>query len=107
MRTLLLCPPDYYGIEYEINPWMSRSRQSDRRRAYGQWEALRRVLRRELRVTVESIQPIPELPDMVFTANAGVVWSDKFILSRFKHDVRQREVPFFEAWFHQHDFEVV
>jgi hypothetical protein len=24
-----MCPPDYYGIEYEINPWMSRSRQSD------------------------------------------------------------------------------
>ena len=23
MRDLLLCPPDYYGIEYEINPWMS------------------------------------------------------------------------------------
>ena len=26
MRELLLCPPDYYGIEYEINPWMSRAR---------------------------------------------------------------------------------
>ena len=19
---ILMCPPDYYGIEYEINPWM-------------------------------------------------------------------------------------
>ncbi len=27
MRRLLLCPPDYYGIEYEINPWM-RQRQN-------------------------------------------------------------------------------
>ena len=27
---ILMCPPDYYGIEYEINPWMSRSRQADR-----------------------------------------------------------------------------
>ena len=25
-RRILMCPPDYYGIEYEINPWMSRSR---------------------------------------------------------------------------------
>ena len=28
MRTprILMCPPDFYGIEYEINPWMNRSR---------------------------------------------------------------------------------
>ena len=30
---ILMCPPDYYGIEYEINPWMSRSRGSDAERA--------------------------------------------------------------------------
>ena len=33
MPHILMCPPDYYGIEYEINPWMSRQRQSDRRAA--------------------------------------------------------------------------
>ena len=22
---ILMCPPDHYGIEYEINPWMNRS----------------------------------------------------------------------------------
>ena len=25
MSRLLVCPPDYFGIEYEINPWMRRS----------------------------------------------------------------------------------
>ncbi len=30
---ILMCPPDYYGIEYEINPWMSRSRGSSLERA--------------------------------------------------------------------------
>jgi len=29
MRELLLCPPDYYGIEYEINPWMSIARGAE------------------------------------------------------------------------------
>jgi len=29
MRELLLCPPDYYGIEYEINPWMSVAHAAD------------------------------------------------------------------------------
>jgi N-dimethylarginine dimethylaminohydrolase len=104
---LLLCPPDYYGIEYEINPWMRRSRQSDRQRARVQWEALRGIVSSDLGVSVESIQAQPGLPDMVFTANAGVVWNGKFIVSRFKHQVRQREVPFFEAWFQERDFEIV
>ena len=26
---ILMCPPDFYGIEYEINPWMSRQKQAD------------------------------------------------------------------------------
>ena len=26
-----MCAPVYYGIEYEINPWMKRSRPSDAR----------------------------------------------------------------------------
>ena len=29
---ILMCPPDFYGIEYEINPWMSRSRGQTRQR---------------------------------------------------------------------------
>ena len=27
MRKLLLCPPEHYGIEYEINPWSRRRLQ--------------------------------------------------------------------------------
>ena len=38
MRELLLCPPDHYAIEYEINPWMSRARAADTPR--GRWEFL-------------------------------------------------------------------
>ena len=30
---ILMCPPDHYGIEYEINPWMSRQKQADHARA--------------------------------------------------------------------------
>ena len=37
MSRLLVCPPDYFRIEYEINPWMRRSNavDSDRRSASG------------------------------------------------------------------------
>src|SRR2546423_1054932 len=33
---ILMCPPDYYGIEYEINPWMSRQRGATPERARAQ-----------------------------------------------------------------------
>ena len=41
---ILMCPPDYYGIEYEINPWMSRSRGSAPDKARTQWQALHDAL---------------------------------------------------------------
>ena len=70
--TILMCPPDFYGIEYEINPWMSRSRQSDPDESRRQWNALRSLLE-SLDADVRLMQPLKGLPDLVFTANAGLV----------------------------------
>src|SRR6266700_2727742 len=70
---ILMCPPDYYGIEYEINPWMSRSRGSSPQRAHAQWRGLHDTLIK-LGVQVELMTPQPGLPDLVFTANAGLVF---------------------------------
>src|SRR6516162_5611051 len=102
---ILMCPPDYYGIEYEINPWMSRSRGSTPERSHRQWRALYDTLRR-LGVTVELLEPQPGLPDLVFTANAGLVFGRRFFSSRFRHEVRARETPYFDAWFSGHGFTV-
>jgi N-dimethylarginine dimethylaminohydrolase len=89
---ILMCPPDYYGIEYEINPWMSRARASDAQRARSQWTALRHILA-DLGVIIELLQPQPGLPDLVFTANAGLVFRERFFSSRFRHEVRARDLP--------------
>src|SRR5262245_6029438 len=102
---ILMCPPDHYGIEYEINPWMSRSRDSTPEKARGQWQALHDVLR-GLGVSVELMTPQPSLPDLVFTANAGLVYEKRFFSSRFRHEVRARETPHFDAWFAAHGFTV-
>ncbi|HXG50017.1 MAG TPA: arginine deiminase-related protein [candidate division Zixibacteria bacterium] len=104
---LLMCPPTYYGIEYEINPWMSRSRPSDRRLAEEQWRRLRGVLEERLGVEVELIDPAPGLPDMVFTANAGLVWERRFISSNFRPEARRGEQAHFERWFHDRGYEIV
>ena len=74
---ILMCPPDFYGIEYEINPWMSRSRGSDSEKARGQWRRLHDTLG-GLGVQLELMTPQPGLPDLVFTANAGLMFKNRF-----------------------------
>jgi N-dimethylarginine dimethylaminohydrolase len=102
---ILMCPPDHYGIEYEINPWMNRSLGAVRELAYRQWQTLRDTLV-TLGAAVEDLTPQPGLPDLVFTANAGLVFRDVFLSSRFKHEVRAKESPVFDAWFAARGFAV-
>jgi N-dimethylarginine dimethylaminohydrolase len=102
---ILMCPPDYYGIEYEINPWMSRMHGSTPERARQQWQKLHDTLC-GLGVQVETMTPQSGLPDLVFTANAGLMFGKRFFSSRFRHEVRARETPYFDAWFTAHGFNV-
>ncbi len=102
-----MCPPVHYGIEYEINPWMSRSRQSNAERAREQWNRLRRILLEQVSVEIDLIDPKPGLPDMVFTANAGLVWENNFIVSNFRYEVRRGETPHFEAWFRERGYRIL
>lgn len=98
--TILMCPPDYYGIEYEINPWMSRSRQSDRSLAESQWRQLRDLLA-SLGADIRTLTAVSGLPDLVFTANAGLVCRDRAYLSRFRHAARQPESSINAACFRE------
>lgn len=104
--TILMCPPDYYGIEYEINPWMSRGRQSDPAIARGQWAALRDELEK-LNADIRLMDPVKGLPDLVFTANAGLVFGATVFLSRFRHTARQGETSYDDAWFRRAGFKTV
>lgn len=103
---ILMCPPDYYGIEYEINPWMSRARPSDHQAAVEQWRALVTLLR-EAGAQVELLEPAAGLPDLVFTANAGLIFERRVVRAHFRHPQRQGEEPIDAAWFAAHGFEVV
>lgn len=103
---ILMCTPQYYGIEYEINPWMNRLVTSEPATSLRQWQALVDTVQ-DLGATVELIEPVAGLPDLVFTANAGLIYRNTFISSRFRHSVRQAETPHFERWARANDFEVV
>lgn len=104
--TILMCPQDFYGIEYEINPWMSRSIPSDAERSRQQWQSLHDILL-QLQVDVRLMDPVQGLPDLVFTANAGLVWHDIVFLSSFRHAARQGETPVDAGWFSANGFRTV
>jgi N-dimethylarginine dimethylaminohydrolase len=102
-RRYLMCPPEHYGVLYEINPWMQAAVPVDLDRAQEQWDNLRTTLD-AAGATVEVVAPDPALPDMVFTANAGIVdvaapAGPTFVPSHFRHAERQGETEAFATWF--------
>ena len=100
----LMCPPEFFEVAYVINPWMEgQVHATDRSRAVEQWSALHRLLGEHAEVL--SMPPVSGLPDLVFTANAGLVYRGKAIISSFRFPERQPESPRFAAWFESNGFE--
>jgi len=93
-----MCPPDYFAVEYAINPWMDPDQPSDAALAMRQWQALRETFTR-LGHTVHTIDPVPGLPDMVFAANGGTVIGGKALGARFRYPQRAAEGEAYLAWF--------
>ncbi len=101
-----MCPPDHFTVEYVINPWMAGHEDSlSLDRAKQQWQTLRDEVSRFAEVVI--IEPDPDLPDMVFTANAGAVYGNKAIASHFMPMERRPEEPIFKRWFRENDFELL
>ncbi len=102
---ILMCPPDHYDVDYVINPWMAGNiHKSSRDRAVEQWQKLHSILQEIAQV--EIVRPQQGLPDMVFTANAGLILGDRAVVSRFHHPERQGEEPHFKQWFKENGFTV-
>lgn len=102
----LLCKPDHFAVRYVINPWMEGNvGRTDQPLAQRQWRGLRDALAAV--ADLEIVTPDPDLPDMVFTANAGLVFENRVVLANFHHEQRRPEVPHWERWFREHGFEVL
>lgn len=98
-KTILMCPPKFFDIEYEINPWMDTENQVDHKLAQKQWQQLYHTYTEVLGWDVEVIDPINHLPDMVFTANGALVIDGKVALPTFRAPDRQPETAHFKKWF--------
>lgn len=96
-RHYLMCPPDHFRVDYAINPWMDPSRPVDRDRAVRQWQELVATLR-EVGAAVEELAAQPTMPDMVFTANYGLVDGATFVPARMAHRERADEPARAAEW---------
>lgn len=104
--TFLMCAPLLYDVNYVINPWMTGNvHAASRELASKQWEKLYEEVSRIADVLL--IAPQPGSPDMVFTANAGLLRGKEVAISSFFHPERQGEEPHFREWFRANGYKIL
>lgn len=95
-QRYLMCPPTHFEVACAINSWMGGRVDADL--AMSQWETLVATLRLA-GATVDVVPPVSGLPDMVFTANAGIVDGTTFHAGAMRHPQRRPETARFIHWF--------
>ena len=71
--------------------------------ALNQWEALRQTYK-ELGHTVELVEPVAGLPDMVYAANGGLLVNGKAVVARFAYPQRAGESAAYAEWMTRHGY---
>jgi N-dimethylarginine dimethylaminohydrolase len=95
--TYLMCPPQWYDVDYVINPWMAGNlHQPSRDVAFMQWRNLYQELQRI--ADVRLLHAREGSPDMVFVAHAALVQHGVAAISSFTHRQRQSEEQHVRQW---------
>ncbi|MBV2352764.1 amidinotransferase [Streptomyces sp. J2-1] len=105
LRRFLVCEPRHFAVQYAINPWMRPESPVDTGLAGEQWQGLVRAYR-EHGHRVETVEPVPGLPDMVFAANAAFVVGGRVFGSLFHAQERRPESEHYALWFTSAGYEV-
>ena len=99
-----MTPPQFFAVDYAINPWMDTTNPVDRGVAIAQWQHLHDVYR-QLGHTVDLVEPVPGLPDMVYAANGGLILDGTAVVARFKYPQRQQESVAYAEWLRSHGYQ--
>jgi len=101
--TYLMCPPEWFGVDYVINPWMAGNlHRSSRDLAFAQWKGIHNVLRGV--ADVRLLHPEPGCPDMVFLSHGALVHHGVAAVSSFTHPQRRAESEHLSKWLEAHHF---
>jgi N-dimethylarginine dimethylaminohydrolase len=98
-----MTPPQFFAVDYAINPWMDTANPVDRGVAIAQWQHLHDVYL-QLGHLVDLVDPVPGLPDMVYAANGGLILGDTAVVARFKYPQRQHESLAYAEWLRSHGY---
>jgi N-dimethylarginine dimethylaminohydrolase len=103
VRHYVMTPPQFFAVDYAINPWMDTTTPVDASAALAQWQQLQDVYL-ELGHSVELVDPVPGLPDMVYAANGGLIIDGTAAVARFKYAERKQESAAYSAWLSSQGF---
>ncbi|MET8565197.1 dimethylargininase [Streptomyces flaveolus] len=104
-RRFLVCEPRHFAVQYAINPWMHPDKPVDVDLAQEQWQQLIRAYR-DHGHAVDTVEPVPGLPDMVFAANAAFVVGGRVFGSLFHAPERRPESEHYDTWFKAAGYDV-
>lgn len=102
VKRALLCKPTNFNVDYVINPHM-QPYSVDEKLALKQWDAIVDTLK-SIGVTVEVIDQQPDVPDMVFAVDQGIVRDGAILLANFRYTQRQKERIYYRKWFKDNGF---
>jgi len=97
IRRYAMTSPQFFAVDYAINPWMDTDNPVDTAVAVAQWEHLRDTYLR-LGHVIDLVAPVPGLPDMVYAANGGLILNGTAVVARFKYPQRQHESIAYADW---------
>ncbi len=101
--TFLMCAPQWYDVDYVINPWMAGNlHRLNRDLAFAQWRELHRQL--QMIADVRLIPAVQGSPDMVFVGHTAVVQHGVAAVSSFAHPERRVEEQPVRRWLRDHGF---
>jgi N-dimethylarginine dimethylaminohydrolase len=103
VRRYVMTPPRFFAVDYTINPWMDTTTPVDARVALAQWQHLHDVYR-QLGHTVDLVDPVPGLPDMVYAANGALIIDGTAAVARFKYAERKQESAAYAGWLSSQGF---
>lgn len=104
-ERIFMCSPEFYGVEYEINPWMKVGTETSENKSVTNWNKLKELITR-LGAEVLTMEPVKGLPDIVFTANAALMYKNIALISRFRYKERQPEEKYYAQWFKGQGYQV-
>lgn len=105
-RQYVMTPPRFFAVAYAINPWMDTTTPVDTALALAQWRQLRDIYR-QMGHSVDLVDPVRGLPDMVYAANGGLVIDGTAVVARFKHAERKQESVAYADWLRSRGFKPI